>query len=270
MRGIFIALGTAILEHFIWAFLLFGLVLLYAAYRMQFGQEKKFDPDKSFIVRLFRKVFPVSNKLDGDHFFTLENGKRAATVMLLTLIVIELTDVVFAFDSIPAIFAITTDPFIVFTSNIFAILGLRSLYFVLADIQGMFEYLKSGLAVILLFIAVKLILKPFHFEVPIMISLLVILTILLVSIFASVVHHRKRQRKETEISVEVDLPEFVQESRATHLAHEHAMHRTGSVHPHHARIAHAIPPSRPHPGTARAKPVMEPSTAKKKKRSRSR
>jgi tellurite resistance protein TerC len=190
-RGLFIGLGTTIIEHFIWAFFIFGLVLLYAAYKMQFGAEKRFDPDQSRIVRMVRKVVPVSHKLDGNRFFTREDGKRAITLLFLTLIVIELTDIIFAFDSIPAIFAITTDPFLVFTSNIFAIMGLRSLYFVLADMQGMFEYLKSGLAVILLFIAVKLLLKPFHIEVPIAISLAFILCVLAIAIILSVLHHRR-------------------------------------------------------------------------------
>jgi tellurite resistance protein TerC len=190
-RGIFIGLGTAIIQHFEWAFAVFGIVLLYAAYRMQFGEEKKFDPEKSFIVRLVEKIMPVSREQHEEHFFTRVNGKRAITVLLLTLVVIELTDIVFAFDSIPAIFAITTDPFIVFTSNIFAILGLRSLYFVLADMQGMFEYLKSGLALILLFISFKLIVKPFHLEVPIFISLIFIVSVLIISIFLSVLHHRR-------------------------------------------------------------------------------
>jgi tellurite resistance protein TerC len=190
-RGIFIGLGVAIIDHFVWAFLLFGLVLLYAAYRMQFSAEKKFDPEQSMIVRMVEKLIPVSRNRTEEHFFVLEHGKRAITVLLLTLIVIELTDIVFAFDSIPAIFAITTDPFVVFTSNIFAILGLRSLYFVLADMQGMFEYLKSGLAVILLFIALKLIFKPFHIEIPIVVSLIFIIFVLIISIFASVLHSRR-------------------------------------------------------------------------------
>jgi tellurite resistance protein TerC len=190
-RGIFIGLGSAILEHFTFAFAIFGAVLLYAAYRMQFGKETTFDQNNSKIVTFVKKFVPVADTKE-EHFFTHVNGKFAITMLFLVLIVIELTDIVFAFDSIPAIFAITTDPFIVFTSNIFAILGLRSLYFVLADIQGMFEYLKTGLAIILLFIGVKLILKPLHVEVPIVLSLTFIVAVLLVSILISIIGHRKK------------------------------------------------------------------------------
>jgi len=184
-RGIFIGLGSAIIEHFTWAFFIFGMVLLYGAYKMRFNKEEKFDPDTSLIVRFTRKIMPFSSNTTSDHFFTKEHGKIAVTTLFLTLVTIELTDIVFAFDSIPAIFAITTDPFIIFTSNIFAILGLRSLYFVLEGMQEMFAYLKDGLSVILLFIAVKLMLKPFHIEIPILISLGIIILVLSGSIAAS-------------------------------------------------------------------------------------
>jgi tellurite resistance protein TerC len=184
LRGFFIGVGSALLDHFEWVFYIFGAVLVYGAYRMQFNKEEKFDPDKSWIVRMVRKIVPVSTKLDGKKFFIKEHGRTAITVLLLTLIVIELTDVVFAFDSIPAIFAITTDPFLVFTSNIFAILGLRSLYFVLAAIAGMFQYLKTGLAVILLFIGIKLLVRQYY-HIPTMVSLIVIIAVLAISIVAS-------------------------------------------------------------------------------------
>lgn len=191
MRGIFIGLGAALLERFEWIFYIFGFVLIYGAYRMQFNKEEKFDPNKSAIVRFIHHIIPVSSTLEGQKFFTKEHGRTAITILLLTLIVIELTDVVFAFDSIPAIFAITTDPFIVFTSNIFAILGLRSLYFVLAAISGMFEYLKSGLAVILLFIGIKLLIRQYY-HIPTMVSLIFIIAVLTVTIIASIVHDGRR------------------------------------------------------------------------------
>jgi tellurite resistance protein TerC len=201
MRGLFIGLGAALLQRFEWVFYVFGAVLIYGAYRMQFNKEERFDPGKSVIVRAVRKVFPVSTRLDGHRFFTRENGKTAITVLFLTLIVIELTDVVFAFDSIPAIFAITTDPFLVFTSNIFAILGLRSLYFVLAAIAGMFEYLKTGLAIILGFIGVKLLVREFY-HIPTMVSLIVIAAVLIVTMVASVVHARRKQTPIRKHSLE--------------------------------------------------------------------
>jgi|GEM_PF-842470 len=192
-RSTFILLGSALVERFSWVFYIFGLTLIYAAWKMQFSEERKFDPKKSQIVRAVRILFPVSDTMHGDKFFTKENGQRAVTVLFLALIVIELSDIVFAFDSIPAIFAITTDPFIVFTSNIFAILGLRSLYFVLANLQSLFEYLKTGLSIILLFIGVKLLARDF-FHIPVLVSLLFILFVLVICAVASLVHHRKAGR----------------------------------------------------------------------------
>jgi tellurite resistance protein TerC len=190
MRGLFIGLGSALVQKFDWIFFIFGAVLLYGAYRMQFGKEEKFDPEKSFIVRFARKIFPVAHRPDEHHFFTKENGKRAITTLFLALIVIEVSDIIFATDSIPAIFAITTDPFIVFTSNIFAILGLRSMYFVLQNLHDMFAYLKTGVAIILLFIAVKLIIfKWYHF--PILFSLGFIVTVLLLAIVTSLIFKKK-------------------------------------------------------------------------------
>lgn len=207
MRGVFIVAGAALVERFHGVFFIFAAILLYGAYRMQFDKDEKFDPDKSLMVRLVRKVFPVSGKLHGHDFFVKENGRRAVTILFVALIVIELTDVVFATDSIPAIFAITTDPFIVFTSNIFAILGLRALYFALAGVHAMFQYLKTGLAFILAFIGVKMliigtppILGFFGFDaaahaleaikIPTWISLIVIVVILTTAIVASILKNR--------------------------------------------------------------------------------
>lgn len=211
MRGVFIGLGAALVERFQWIFFAFALIILYGAYRMQFDKEEEFDPDKSVVVRWVRKIFPVSNRLEGHSFFVKENGKRAVTILFVALVVIELTDVVFATDSIPAIFAITTDPFIVFTSNIFAILGLRALYFALAGVHAMFQYLKTGLAFILAFIGVKMLiigapplldalgmdgvahaLEGLH--IPTAVSLGVIVAILAISIIASLLKNRSDVR----------------------------------------------------------------------------
>lgn len=209
MRGIFIALGAALISAFDWVFYIFGVIILLGAYHMQFQKEKKFDPEHSIAVRIVRKFFPVSNKMHGHDFFIKENGRRMATVLFVALITIELTDVVFATDSIPAIFAITTDPFIVFTSNIFAILGLRSLYFALAGMHAMFVYLKTGLAMILAFVGVKMLLYQV-WHPPVLLSLSVILTILAVSVIAS----------------------FFAEHKAGPIRHEpeHGLERDGGVH----------------------------------------
>jgi tellurite resistance protein TerC len=186
MRGALIGIGAALITRFDWIFYLFGAFLLYTGFKMFFEKEEKFDPKKSWIVRWIERIVPVQ-KLDSDHFFTRHKGKFAVTILFVALIVVEFTDLVFAFDSIPAIFAITTDPFIVFTSNVFAILGLRSLYFVIAKAHDMFSHLKTGLAVILVFIGLKLLAKDIY-HMNIFVSLGVVLGILAISIIASIFH----------------------------------------------------------------------------------
>jgi tellurite resistance protein TerC len=200
MRGMFIWLGSELVSRFEWVFLIFGVIILWGAWRMQFQKEKDIDVENNLAVRIVRKFFPVTSRLDGHKFFIIESGKRMATVLFVALITIEFTDVIFATDSIPAIFAITTDPFIVFTSNIFAILGLRSLYFAIAGLHAMFVYLKTGLAIILGFIGVKMLLTGgpalLHvfgvsmpllekLNVPIMASLVFIICVLVLSVVAS-------------------------------------------------------------------------------------
>ena len=143
-RGILIATGVWLVHYFTWLFYFFGLLLLYSALKMLRHKEQsaEVDMERYWIVRVISKFYPVSSNYDEGHFFTIENGKKAVTPMLIALLVIETTDIVFAFDSVPAVFSITTDPFLVFSSNIFAILGLRSLYFVLANMLSRFEYLR--------------------------------------------------------------------------------------------------------------------------------
>lgn len=214
MRGIFIGLGSALVQEFQWIFLLFAGAVLYGAYHMQFHKDRKFDPKKSKVVRLSKKIFPVTDETKGHDFFIRKKGGKLfglipfpwyATIFFITLITIEFTDVVFATDSIPAIFAITTDPFLVFTSNIFAILGLRALYFAIAGLHAMFAYLKTGLALILAFVGVKMLLLGVpatlealeeatgigmphlpHYHIPIGVSLAFILTVLFASIIVSI------------------------------------------------------------------------------------
>src|SRR3954468_24080785 len=184
MRGIFIALGTALLAKFHWIIYIFGGMLVVTGVRMAFKQDESFDADQNPIVRAVRRFVPMSESFHGKHFFTVENGRRIATPLLLVLVLVEFTDLIFAIDSIPAIFGVTRDSFIVFTSNIFAVLGLRSLYFLLASVVERFHLLKYGLAVILTFVGVKMIGEPW-FEIGIIWSLLVILGVLALSIGAS-------------------------------------------------------------------------------------
>lgn len=186
MRGIFIFAGVALINRFQWIVIIFGGFLVFTGIRMLFQKEAVIDPEKNVMVKFFRRFLPVSISLHGDKLFITENRKLYATPLFLVLLIIESSDLVFAVDSIPAILAISKDTFIVYTSNIFAILGLRSLYFALAGIMGIFHYLKIGLAFVLTFVGAKMLLAYFHFEIPIVTSLGIIISILLISILASV------------------------------------------------------------------------------------
>ena len=159
LRSIFIFAGAAMVEQFEWVLGLFGLFLLYTGGKMfTHDDEQQSDPSQNFIVKIFKKFFPVTDKMHGEKFFIKEGTKRLATPLFITLLVIETTDVAFAVDSIPAVFSVSRDPFIVLTSNIFAILGLRALYFALAAVAKYFTYLKYGLGIILIFVGVKMLL----------------------------------------------------------------------------------------------------------------
>ncbi|MBK8557297.1 MAG: TerC family protein [Lewinellaceae bacterium] len=184
-RGLLIAIGVTLVHQFIWLFYLFGLFLIYTSWKMWRDDGVEEDLNDHGVVRILRRIYPVSNSYDGGHFFTIEDGKRAITPMLVALVVVETTDIMFAFDSVPAVFAITTDPFLVFSSNIFAILGLRSLYFVLANFLDRFHYLRFSLMAILSFIGVKMLLIPLHIDIPELASLLVIGLLLLAGVLIS-------------------------------------------------------------------------------------
>ncbi len=191
MRGIMIALGAALLTHFSWTDYLFGALLLFAAIKMLRVDEGSFDPEKNPLLRIARRLYPVTKDFDGEKFFThLPDGRRAITPLFLVLIVIESSDVLFAVDSIPAVFAVTKDPFLVFTSNIFAILNLRSLYFVLAAMLDKFEKLKFFLVMVLVYVAIKMILGH-HVEIPVGVSLVVIVGLLLTGVVVSITAKRK-------------------------------------------------------------------------------
>lgn len=186
MRGIFIFAGVALINRFHWLVIIFGGFLVFTGLKMLIQKETEVDPEKNAIVRFFKRFLPVTHTLHGDKLFIFQDGRLNATPLFLVLLVIESSDLIFAVDSIPAILAISHDRFIVYTSNIFAILGLRSLYFAIAGIMGLFRYLKVGLAFVLTFVGLKMIAAYFNFEIPIAFSLLVIVGILTLSILASV------------------------------------------------------------------------------------
>ncbi|HVY60187.1 MAG TPA: TerC family protein [Planctomycetota bacterium] len=199
-RGALISAGWVLIARFEWVLYIFALLLLWAVYKMVTAEDEQIEPEKNPVLLLARRVFPIANRYEGHHFFTREGGKLVGTALLVVLIVIESTDVVFALDSIPAIFAITKDFFIVFTSNVFAILGLRALFFVLSGIMGLFRFLKLGVAAILLFIAAKMLLKEVafvHERITPPVSLAVIGAILVVAVVASVlIKEREDEKKE--------------------------------------------------------------------------
>jgi len=193
LRGTLILAGTALVSKFQWILYFFGIFLIYSGIHMVFKKDEDIDPHNSWIVKTIHKIIPVSKKHNGKFFvkYNKKNDKKTAvTILFVSLLVIEFTDVVFAFDSIPAIFGITTDPFIVFTSNIFAILGLRSLYFVIAKIHDMFVFLQYGLALVLIFIGVKMIVEEF-IHISIGISLGIVFFTLFTSIITSMVFGKK-------------------------------------------------------------------------------
>ena len=191
MRVIFIFAGVALLERFHFTIYIFGALLIFTGIKMFNHSNSKIDPDKNPVLKFFKKFMPVTHTLHEDKFFTKINGRRYATPLFLVLILIETTDLIFAVDSIPAILAITQDQFIVYTSNVFAILGLRSLYFALAGIIHRFWLLSYGLAVVLVFVGFKMILIDFY-KIPIEWSLLFIATIITTSIFLSLKFRNKK------------------------------------------------------------------------------
>ncbi len=186
-RGIMVGLGTKMLENFSWAFYVFGALLFVVALKMLFDkQDEEEDFDSNWMVRLVRKVLPIGKNLNADRFLVREDGKLLFTPLFLVLMVIEFSDVLFAVDSIPACFSVTVDPFIVYSSNIFAILGLRSLYFAVADLVHRFDYLKYSLVALLMFVSAKMLLME-HYHISTGISLLVILGLLVVGVVFSLI-----------------------------------------------------------------------------------
>ncbi|MDN5270909.1 TerC family protein [Chloroflexus sp. MS-CIW-1] len=203
MRGSMIAAGAALIKQFHWIIWVFGVFLIFTGIRMAMSQEEQVEPEKNPVIRLFRRFMPISDRYDGQKFLTRQNGMLMATPLLLVLVMVETTDLIFAVDSIPAIFAVTQDPFIVYTSNVFAILGLRALYFVLAGVVHLFHYLKLGLSVVLSFVGIKMLLPDLSaaligvsWKIPTAASLGVVATIISVSIIASLIRARILESSE--------------------------------------------------------------------------
>jgi tellurite resistance protein TerC len=190
MRAAMIAAGAALIKEFHWIIYLFGAFLIVTGIRMALHRNEAFHPEQNPVVRLVRRVIPVTPDYHGQRFFVQQAGVLMATPLFLALVLIEFTDLVFAVDSIPAIFAVTTDPFIVYTSNVFAILGLRSLYFVLRGAVDRFHYLKLSLAAVLTFVGVKMVLTDLY-KIPVGLSLAVIATLLALGIVASLLRDRR-------------------------------------------------------------------------------
>ncbi len=193
MRGALIAAGVALISRFHWILYLFGLFLVFAGVKMGFQKETvEVHPERNIVVRFFKRVMPVTSDYHGSRFFVKLDSRRYATLLFIVVIVIETTDLVFALDSIPAIFAISTDPFIVYTSNVFAILGLRALYFALAGLMNIFHHLKTGLSVVLTFVGAKMLLSEV-FPIPITITLLVVGGVLLIAVLASIIWPKREK-----------------------------------------------------------------------------
>lgn len=200
MRTIFIFTGVALIEKFGWIIYVFGAFLIYTGIKIAFEKDKEVHPEKNPLLILFRKFLPVTETYREGHFWVRENGKFLFTPLFLVLLFIEFTDVVFAVDSVPACLAITLDPFIVYTANVFAILGLRSLYFAIAGVMRLFHYLHYGLAAILVFVGVKMV-GAHYFHIPVGIALGVITVVLVFSILASVIWPKKHPHHPHDHSV---------------------------------------------------------------------
>ena len=202
MRLTMIFIGAVLINRFHWIIFIFGAFLVYTGIKMFKQEELDLQPEDNPVVRFVTRYIPITRHYEEEKFFTRVNGKLMGTLLFMVLVILEVTDLVFAVDSIPAIFAITTNTFIVYTSNVFAILGLRSMYFLLAGVVEKFQYLKMGLAIVLTFIGVKMLIVAVHVHIPIWFSLLFVAVVLLTSVAASLLWP-----KDCEMDIDVDLPE---------------------------------------------------------------
>jgi tellurite resistance protein TerC len=197
MRAIFIAAGVTLIQKFHWIIYIFGAFLIVTGVRLALEKDKEIHPERNPALRLFRRLMPVTKEYEKAMFFVKRNGRTLATPLFVVLLVVETTDVIFAVDSIPAILAITLDPFIVYTSNVFAILGLRALYFALAGMMELFHYLHYGLSAILTFVGIKMLLTDIY-KIPIGVALSVIAGILIVSVAGSMIFPKKKNKTGIE------------------------------------------------------------------------
>ncbi|MCX6421768.1 MAG: TerC family protein [Actinobacteria bacterium] len=193
LRAIFIAGGSALISSASWVLYIFGAFLIFTGIKMLVQRDSHVDPSKSKTLRLFRRFIPMTDDLVGQRFLVRRNGILMATPLLAVLVVIEVTDVIFAVDSIPAVFAVTSEPFIVFASNAMALLGLRAMYFLLADLMHRFIYLKIGLALVLVWVGIKMVIGHAWFDIPTLVSLGVVVLLLALSVVASLVATRERK-----------------------------------------------------------------------------
>ena len=191
MRAVMIVLGTALITKFTWVIYIFGAFLVLTGIKMIVKREEEIHPERNPVVRWFKKLMPVTNDYRGDHFFVVQDGRRWATPLFVVLLLVEISDLIFAVDSIPAIFAVTKDPFIVYTSNVFAILGLRSLYFALAGVMDKFHYLKVGLGVVLAFVGLKMLLAHTAYKIDTLVALGIVVGVLAVSVIASLLRPKQ-------------------------------------------------------------------------------
>ena len=205
MRALFIFAGATLLARFHWVIYLFGGILVVTGIRLFAQRDEEPDPERNPVLRLFRRFVPTVSEYHGQRFTVVKNGRRFATPLLAVLVAVEATDLIFAIDSIPAVFAVTQDPFIVYTSNIFAILGLRAMYFLLAGVMDRFRYLKHGLATVLVFVGVKMLIAEVY-KIPIGVSLGVVASILAVAIGASLVVSSRQQRAAGAAAAEPARP----------------------------------------------------------------
>jgi tellurite resistance protein TerC len=201
MRGAMIAVGAALIREFEWVLYVFGVFLVFTGVKMLFAGQQNVEPEKNPVLKLARKIFPVTQNFEGEKFFTRLDKRFALTPLALVLLLVETTDLIFAVDSVPAVFSITKNAFIVFTSNVFAILGLRSMYFLLAGALGYFRYLKVGLSVILIFVGAKMLLDPhghepkwFQVEIPTGVSLMIVGGVILIAVVLSTMVAEREKR----------------------------------------------------------------------------
>ena len=199
LRVIFIFSGIELIHQFHWLIYIFGGFLVFTGIRMLTGGDVKFDPVKNPVVKLVKRAFPITESFEGDQFFVKKEARTWATPLFLVVVLIEATDLIFAVDSIPAILAISDDPFIVYTSNVFAILGLRSLYFALSGIEKYFHYLKFGLSAILVFVGVKMCISDFY-KIPTSVSLIAIVGILIAAMLASLAFPKKEKAPANDLA----------------------------------------------------------------------